>query len=393
CDESRPICQRCAKAGYVCDYSASAPSLQIDHPGTVIFDLNNGLSAPNPHIRLPVIMMADGSSSFYELQKRDLAALSRFRERTAWTMGDGRVRQQLVAMFEELGKTVSLGYLFRNTYLLHAFLAVSLIHDTCLSPAHITPEHRASTVFHWYQATTFFHRKLKTVACNNQSEIDSLWVAATLVGTASLGYLDTSDATKVWPLKDQDATDLNWLKLNEGKRAVMEIVHARSDTFSTMRGLIKGPLPRGNDPIEPKLLPKGMYGLLDLDDPSSPTTNPYFSSASILAQILPLEPHDNNVLSFLAFIRQEDPSLRNLLQVKDHRAMLLLAHYFAKVANHSLWWFGRRATVEGIAICLYLEHNCEDDRVLELLTAPRATFAKRAEGRRDAIVVDIQPPR
>jgi hypothetical protein len=60
------------------------------------------------------------------------------------------------------------------------------------------------------------------------------------------------------------------------------------------------------------------------------------------------------------------------LEAKDHRALLLLAYWFAKVCNTSVWWLDRRATLECQAICLYLERYSTDVVVHDLLEFPRA---------------------
>ena len=50
----------------------------------------------------------DGLIGFYDLQRQDFAALSRFYHRTVWTVSDGRVRDIYGNRAPRLGHTVSI---------------------------------------------------------------------------------------------------------------------------------------------------------------------------------------------------------------------------------------------------------------------------------------------
>lgn len=66
-----------------------------------------------------------------------------------------------------------------------------------------------------------------------------------------------------------------------------------------------------------------------------------------------------------------DDEFKTLLRGRDPRALLLVAYFYAKVWR-STWWMERRAVLECEAICLYLERNHADNKLLqEMLMVPK----------------------
>lgn len=171
--------------------------------------------------------------------------------------------------------------------------------------------------------------------------------------------------------------DLDWLKMSVGKKVVWEICDPTREE-SIFRPMvdyyIDRPMPNGTLPVLPGALPSEFYPLCNLTPTSSPSSNPYHIAASILAQLLPHRINDDNALLFLTFISQMDARFRALLEEKDPRAMLLLVWWYAKTAEHAMWWLKRRSVVEGKAICMFLEERCGDGRVVALLEFPRVAL-------------------
>jgi hypothetical protein len=173
--------------------------------------------------------------------------------------------------------------------------------------------------------------------------------------------------------------------MSDGKKAVWEITDPlRSDgLFRDMNkdiNLIAAGMsrthPDAGDP-DTANLPPGFteYLGLDPDDSSTPRNSPYHVAATILACCMPFQCNRGNIVRFLSFISHLDPRYKALLEQRDRRALLLLAYWFAKVFSYSQWWIWRRATMEGPAICLYLERTHADDpKLLELLAFPKSVF-------------------
>ncbi|KAI9158986.1 Sterol regulatory element-binding protein [Paramyrothecium foliicola] len=390
CDESKPQCKRCLASGFCCNYSRAVPELQLANaPG--VFKVRLDLARPaafaaaapaaaaaspsrglDPGVRVPVATPLDGQIGSYQLRHADCEALLRFSERTIFTVGNARLKSDYRRQALVLGES--------NPFLLHVFLAITFIHDAHLTPASSpSASHRASLAFHWYHATALFARLLARPHDSlTPAQRDALWAASTLLGAAAFAHLETTDPRRAWPLKEgDDPMDLDWLKLSEGKKAVLAVVDpSRPESLFNCiwQDAIAHALPDPDTPIPSEALPSSFYPLLGLSATSTSASNPYHGHASILAQLLPLELHENNLISFITFVGQPDPRYRHLLQAKDHRALLLLAWWYAKIAGCGWWWMQTRAVVDGAALCVYLARNSDDPRVLQLLAFPRAAF-------------------
>lgn len=162
--------------------------------------------------------------------------------------------------------------------------------------------------------------------------------------------------------------------MSDGKRVVWDIAdptRPESIFHPLLADHAKVVAPDGFAPIPPNALPALFYPLLNLTS-STPCENPYHVAASLIAQLLPREINDKNMIQFLAFLSQLDPRYRRLLEEKDPRAMLLLVYWHSKLARFEAWWLKQRALVEGKAICIYLERECADDpMIMELVEFPK----------------------
>lgn len=322
------------------------------------------------------------------MQPFDFAVLSRFRTRTVNTVGSRTTRH----LYREAAYTLSTN---SSPFLLHVFLALTLLHDMCLASSsaeqqqRFPPAHRAALAFHWYHATALFHQKLAAgPRALSGSDRDALWTSAALLGAATAAWVGALEPESAWPLREPGVMDLDWLKMSDGKKAVWEIVDpSRTESiYHPLLEALKGPglsIPDGSAPIPPFILPPAFYALCNImpESCSSPETNPYHVAVSIIAQLIPLSLNDDTVLHFLAFISQMDPSFRRLLEAKDPRAMLLLAWWYGKVCIRGSWWLQRRAVVEGQAICIFLERECgSDEDMMSLVEYPKRMFELVRDG-------------
>ncbi|KAF4991064.1 hypothetical protein FGRMN_8089 [Fusarium graminum] len=376
CDESKPSCKRCAASGFICSFTQSFPStLQLEHrsAGPVFSVADRTLGPINPGFRVPIVQPLKGAMGEIVLDNAGLAAVERFRIRTVLSLGTERTRN----VYSQ--GTFMLA--FKHPFLLHAFVALALLHDQHLV-AHQSPSQRTALAFHWYQATALFHRRLATASSISDpstlpgSERDSLWASGALLGAASFALLGVEDIETVWPLKESDNFDLNWLRMSDGKKVVWKLADP------TRNGSIFQPLlserdnmPDGNLPILPGTLPDIFYPMFDLGPSSTAENNPYHIAVSLLAQLLPHKIDDNTIIHFLTFLSQLDPRYRQLLEEKDAKAMVLLAWWYTKAAAHSSWWMQRRSLIEGQAICIYLErYSMHVEGIQELVQFPKRIF-------------------
>ncbi|KAL3607991.1 hypothetical protein FPOAC2_02982 [Fusarium poae] len=376
CDESKPSCKRCKTSGFICSFTQTCPSsFQLAHfnAGPVFSAIDRSLGPINPGFKVPVVQPVKGGMGEIVLNDFALKTLERFRKRTVFTVGTKRTRK----VYSEGAFMLGLEYPF----LMHVFIALAYLHDEHLNP-NSTRSHRTPLAFHWYQATALFHRRLATASSVQDpstlpgSERDALWTAGALLGAASFALLNVQSVDNVWPLKQSDPLDLDWLKMSDGKKVVWNLADpTRQDSIFYELLVERSSMPDGTREVPPDALPGIFYSVFNLDASSSTSTNPYYTAISLLAQLLPREITDNTVVQFLSFLMQLDPRYRKLLEEKDPRAMVLLAWWYTKAAVHSSWWIQRRSLVEGQAICVYLERYCTHvEGICELVEFPKRVF-------------------
>lgn len=254
---------------------------------------------------------------------------------------------------------------------MHAALLVTRMHDRYLSAAQASSLY-VTEASHWHKSVASFKRKLFEPI--QPSERDALWVTSAILATVSFFHIEAKTPEEAWPLKQPSSMDLNWLKLSDGKRAVWSITQPlRSDC--TLRALALehsavSKIARTAPGLES--LPSELLILCGLDSMLATNSNPYFAAASTLAQAWNTDCIQTIFLNFFCFITTTSPEYRDLLENKDHRALLLLAYWYAKVCQTHHWWALPRAALECQAICIYLSRYCQQDSLVhELLQYPR----------------------
>ncbi|KAJ3537955.1 hypothetical protein NM208_g6105 [Fusarium decemcellulare] len=365
CDESKPSCKRCVASGFICSFTRNNPSTQLAHRSAgPVFSVadpvsDQRLKAPNPGLRIPIAQPTKGGVGELILGEVELAALERFRLRTVFTIGTEKTRHLYSQGAFNLG--------FKHTYLIHIFVALSLLHDTHITPNQPMP-HRTALAFHWYQATVLFQQRLRA-ACGvdasslPSSERDGLWVAGALLGAASIALIDVHDANA----------------LSDGKKVVWNITDpTRKESIFHELILDLDNMPFGNKPVPPKALPPIFYTMFNLSPESSAASNrttspPRYSRSSS---------------------RATSTTTPKLLEEKDPKAMVLLAWWYAKAVAHRSWWMQRRSLIEGRAICIYLEKYCKHvEGIQELVQFPKRVFGLSYTGRETKHTVGVDAAR
>lgn len=275
---------------------------------------------------------------------------------------------------------------------MHTVLAVTHLHDMA-SAAAPPPEQHAAFAYHWYRGTSLLYRKLcRPIVAG---ERDALWLAAAFVGIAAFANVaDVAAPSGAWPLRPASASDLDWLKLGDGKRQVWRLTDPLRprgvfrDAANELYAHLLRPVAPAPDGRElGRRLPDGfaeLYGLVGGD--LAPAENPYWTAAEALAAsreaaaaaVADPASRAAAVVPFLGFVSRMDPRFRALLEAKDERAMLMLAYWFAGLCDRRQWWMWRRAALETRAICTYLGRSWEGRWEARLLESPRIT-AERCE--------------
>lgn len=255
---------------------------------------------------------------------------------------------------------------------MHAILSLTLMHDHYLSAAPNT-KLSVTEAFHWYQSTALFNNKLSGPI--DPSERDALFATAACLGVIAFYYIEAKTPEEAWPLKPPSSLDLNWLSLSEGKQALCRVTRpAGGKTVFQTLVPFENTKPKPTSSTVPGLeaLPAEFAELCGLDVTSTADNNPYHAVASGLARSLNSDCMLTTILDFLSFIMTMPPEYKQLLKRKDPCALLLLAYWFAKMCQYPHWWIIGRATLEGEAICIYLQrYHGMDTGVQKLLQFPR----------------------
>jgi hypothetical protein len=241
---------------------------------------------------------------------------------------------------------------------MHMVLSLTLMHDAHLAPANsdISTQYTRSALQHWNTATTLFNRALfRPIAPESR---DALWATAALVGVSVFAYVETPDAEQSWPLKPSDPNDLDWLRLSEGKKAVWKIADpTRPDSvFSEMsKDGDYNVVPAWVQENDVSSIPEDVRRLFNITESSTIKNNPYHLPTLILTRLQVLVPSHQNVLNFLYFLGYMSADFRNLLEIKDPRALLLLGWWFKRLERGEMWWLKKRAEVGSKGIETWLE--------------------------------------
>ena len=232
-------------------------------------------------------------------------------------------------------------------------LTLTIMHDRHLDDES-TSKQSTAMAFHWSRGAALLNDRLS--AGIESSERDALWACAGLLGALAFSSIHARTPEEAWPLRRSLSSDLDWLKMIEGKKEIWRIADPmRPD--SVFHSMVPNFLQHASpisDRSHLQKLPPELIQLCRLDDASMQDDNPYVACASFLAQTVTVECSTYNIGMFLSFFGCVHPEYKRLLGQKDPCALLLLAYWYAKVCQCRLWWIWRRAFLECQAICSYL---------------------------------------
>ncbi|KAE8140521.1 hypothetical protein BDV38DRAFT_269085 [Aspergillus pseudotamarii] len=323
CDEVQPTCQRCSAYGVLCNYGSDAPDLQMARE---IEDL--------------AVISADATTTL-ELNRESRDHLISF-EKSGTLVTIATVHHKEVLQLACL-----------NPYLMHVILAIAAMHNRLRD----TPAPRGPSTFESYhvsQCAALLGRKLSQPL--QAEDRDPLWMTSTLLGVMSTSSIPSLIPQEVWPLKPSNTSDLEWLRMAEGKMAVWRIADPLRpnslfrDMAEEYAQMYDGPLRIGNGQVPPALA-----RLCCITPSSSPDTNPYFTAVHTLATVLKLHAGQLSRAHILSFTSRMERPFKSLLHVRDPVALLLLSLWYVK-AGDVIWWLQLRA-----------KHHADRKDILDLL--------------------------
>jgi len=230
------------------------------------------------------------------------------------------------------------------------------VHDRYLSDQPWgQPSHKET--FHHYHGTAIFNSMLSKPIPHEEK--DAMWGAAALLGAITLASVDATTPEECWPLVAPSASDLDWLRMSDGKKEVWRLADPlREDSIwrpSMLHQHNDDPAPQSTPGPEFETLYPILTKLYEFDESSDGNGDPYHTATSVIVRLLPMQCTHSTILYFLSFLGHMDLEYKKLLHQKDPKAMLLLAWWYAKMLGYSTWWMHRRAVLECKAICIYLQ--------------------------------------
>lgn len=299
------------------------------------------------------------------LDKAHLDLLRKFHNRSVLTIGTSdsvHVYQRVLTQMAS-----------RHSFVLHAVLRFTLLHDRYLyDPPGTSPS--AAEAFHGYHAAALFSKMLSIDSHSNEVK-DALWGTAAMLGAGSFAALEATSAEDAWPLKLPGISDLDWLKMSEGKNAVWRLANPMRED-SAFRDVIETEKQKQASLITYTVGPEAQHflahcaALREIGSDGS-TVGPYHTACSVLGRLIPMECSHKTAIWFLSFLGHMDPAYMQLVTYKDPPALLLLAWWYGKLLHYNVWWVSRRCLFECRAICIFLRKTLPpEDLTLGLLGFP-----------------------
>jgi hypothetical protein len=251
-------------------------------------------------------------------------------------------------------------------------ITISALHQRYLTSSTSTPTF--SEYHHWSRAVYLFNEKLNTSIA--EEDCDAVFATGTLLNGISFAWTQTSEPRSSWPMVSPAETDcLQWLCIQRGFKLLIPIARPfrqgslfyahshdsmvdHTDTLSNTRA--------GNDDF-----PLQFVELCSISPSSTVDSNPYYAPLRLLAPLLKISCTRENMMKHLNFTASIPPEFLQLLRRRDERALLILSYWYGLILQASdAWWLLRRARLECMAICMYLDENSNDERLRELLRFP-----------------------
>ena len=291
----------------------------------------------------------------FQFSIQDIAVLYRFHARTILTLAPPKAREAYQYIYSKL--------MYSSLPLLHTIFTLTFQHDQYLGIGSPT-ENTAAMAFHWSRAAALLNERLTAGVA--PAERDALWACAALLGALAFSSIEARHPEDVWPL--HPASNLDWLRLTEGKKEVMRITDPmREDSIfrHTRPYFSQYASPNMASMDELQRLPATLFRLCKFDDTKLHSDDPYYGPASMLAQTQELECNLENAGRFLSFFGCLNLQFKRLLNQKDPCAMILLGYWYAKMCQCQQWYTWRRSYLESQAICNYLIHNYYHDTEIQ----------------------------
>jgi hypothetical protein len=258
---------------------------------------------------------------------------------------------------------------------MHAVMTMSCAHDRCMNdPGSSKPT--VLETYHLNRSLAMFNQRLNMKITS--ADKDPIWATCGLMKGICLAHNYSSCPEEAWPLNSEGSSPFDWLALQDGTKAVWRLI-SPLDSGSVFNVVTKRILQAVSLPSSSsegyERVHRLMTELFKLEESPHTSRNPYQYAVPIILSLLGTDCNEDTIFQFFHFSAELKSDLRHLLFMKDPRALLLLAYWYAMVST-GMWHMQRRATIECQSICIYLEKYHADDLILlELLQFPKTKAA------------------
>lgn len=245
---------------------------------------------------------------------------------------------------------------------MHAIVCMSLLHIQSLQ-LKSTFEVSKTVIYHWQQCLLLYSKVLGTSIRNDKA--DAMLVTSSLISGIAFIMTDAARPELSWPMTDSPF-DLQWLSVQTGIMLLLQAVQPL-DNSSRVQMLFAYDESTDFDgnPLQNTCDQHYLDLRIRIGEGHDPE-NQYERALQILAPLSQMPCTADTVFTHLGFIASIDDEFISLLRKKDHKALLILAYWYAKMCSFDCWWIAVRSKLECTAICMYLKMHATSDIVTAL---------------------------
>lgn len=400
CDETAPHCQRCQRRGNECQYPENHryneqkdQTKQRTLVARCIESLESLTCSPFPctlalidqSISYNSLVPSTGSVEILSFGLDDLNRLHFFQSVTCATLGTHSVQDTYRSEILRLAISVSIPNAFcqhrfqypvanieQRPYLMHTVLALTRAHHRQLVnssfDATLQEQDQIALALSQYSARLSFGITAE--------DADALLATSTLINGFYFASVRTADPSKSWPLVSSP-TDLQWIGAQQGPRLIMAGAAqwlsqgVFASAFSDFDPDISSPRTLSEDEACIDARFRDLCAFCDAGPDSNGNNDQHYRPYLVLlATFLHVVPCTSTMARYLPFISSLEVDFIDRLRVKDTRALLILAWWYALICPLPQWWLAVRARTECVAICMFLELTEASPDLQELLDFP-----------------------
>jgi hypothetical protein len=187
---------------------------------------------------------------------------------------------------------------------MHAVMTITCAHDRCMNdPAGSKPS--VLEAYHLNRTLAMFNQRLNMKITS--ADKDPIWVTCNLMKGICLASNYSSCPEEAWPLDPEGSSPLDWLKLQDGNKAVWRLISPLDpgSAFNFLANYIWQPVSLPPPSFEGcESVRHLMTELFELAEPSCSSHNPYRCAVPIILSLMGIDCNENTVFQFFRFIAE-----------------------------------------------------------------------------------------